>query len=100
MRADPGPGHVVTVLVVAWLAASVLLFPLALLAYAGLSRWLGARARAAAWALAALGLGGAAAWMLAARGVPGAMARGEETAFLHLCAGTAMLLALAWRRGR
>lgn len=98
--APPPAGFVLAMLAVLWLAASALLFPLALLAYAGLARWLGEGARRAAWGVAAAALLGAFAWMTVGRTlpVPWAMAYGEEVAFGHLAAGTAMLLAVAWRR--
>ena len=87
-------------LAVMWLAASALLFPLAVLAYAGLARWLGPGARRTAWALALLALAGALAWMTVGRALPvtWAAAYGEEVAFGQLAVGTAMLLAVAWRR--
>ena len=89
-------------LAVAWLVASAALFPLAVLAHAGLVRWRGEAGRRVAWALALLGLAGALAWMTVGRALPltWAQAYGEEVAFGHLAAGTALLLALAWRRGR
>ena len=83
-----------------WLVASAALFPFAVLAYAGLVRWRGAAGRRAAWGLAFCGVGGALFWMTVGRALPvtWAQAYGEEVAFAHLCAGTAFLLALAWRR--